>query len=181
MDYGQYYTYLISLIDPPAGVPSRLREHGMLLFELWKREFFWLDSYEDEENRAHDGKSLREQFMMDYDMSPLAVPQGPANVLEVLVALSLKLDAIVHDWRIGKRPWEWMVMFIENLGLDRLTDDDIYPARDNPYLVRRLETWLSHDISPHGEGGLFRYKRPVMNIRQLSNWDQMNAWVVENF
>lgn len=181
MDYSEYYTYLISLIDPPAGVESRLRKHGMLLFELWKREFYWFDSMEEEENRSRDGKNLRDQFIMDFDMPPDKVPQGPCNILEMLVALSLKLDAIVHDWRIGNRPWEWVEMFIENLGFDDLTDDNINPMRDSAYINAKLDTFLTRNLGPKGEGGLFRFHKPLVTVRQLDIWAQMNKWIIENF
>lgn len=180
-NFNEYYTWLISLIDPPKQVVSSIRQHGMLLFELWKREFYWFDSHANEEARAMDGKTLRDQFLMDFDMTPNKVPQGPCTVLEMLIAFALRIDTQVHDWRLGNRPWEWIEMFVNNLGFCDLIDQDINPVRDAGYINARLETWMTHQLGQRGEGGLFRFKRPILTINDMDNWAQMNRWIIENF
>lgn len=177
-NYTEYYRWLISLIDPPANVDSDIRRHGILLFALWRHEFFWMDIYDHEEDRANDGKQLRERFMMEFDAPPSIVPQGPCNVLEMLIAFAIRIDNTVHDWQIGSHPWDWVEMFITNLGLTDLTDDDIRP-RDNGFITAKLEYWMAHDIGTRGERGLFRFKRPVLMINNMTNWDMMQKWVAE--
>lgn len=180
-NYEEYYRWLISLISPPPTLTTYIHRYGMLLFELWRREFAWFDAYEGEESRAMDGKTLRDQFIMDFDRTPDAVPQGPCTVLEMLIAFALRIDTQVHDWRLGNRPWEWIEMFIDNLGLGELVDCHINPVRDAGYINARLETWMAHDIGRKGEGGLFRFKKPLLTIGNLDNWAQMNRWIIENF
>lgn len=179
MDYSEYYNYLMSLIDPPIGVDSPIRDHGMLLYELWEREFCWLGEYNNDECRANDGKQLREEYLMIFDRTPEYVPQGPCKILEMLIAFALRIDNTVHDWRIGHRPWEWMEMFIDNLGLSQMVDDSIGP-HDIPELDARLDVFMSHNLGPMNEGGLFRFKKPVRPNR-LDLWGQMNKWIIENF
>ena len=179
--YNDYYEWLIDLIRPPKGIYTPINQHGMLLFELWKREFVWFDAYEGEEARAMDGKTLRDQFLMACDKTPDAVPQGPCTVLEMLIAFALRIDTQVHDWRIGNRPWEWVEMFIENLGFNDLIDSDINPIRDAGYINARLETWMSHQLGHNGEGGLFRFTQRILTINDMDNWAQMNRWIIENF
>lgn len=179
--YGEYYTWLISLIDPPPyGSDSRLREYGMLLYEFWVREFYWFDEYENDECRANDGKLLRDDYMMQFDRTPDYVPQGPCRLLEMLVAFALRIDNQVHDWRIGHRPWEWIEMFIDNLGLGELTDESMTSMDSRSYIQSRIDIMLSHQLGPHNENGLFRFKRPMMPNR-LDLWGQMNLWILENF
>lgn len=179
-DYTKYYRWLISLIDPPPHVISAIRVHGILLYSLWRRDFFWMDRYEREEDRANDGRCLRERFIMEFDMTPDMVPQGPCNVLEMLIAFAIRIDNTVHDWTIGSRPWEWIEMFLSNLGLSDFTDDNLHP-RDESYIDSKLERWMSHGIGRRGEGGLFRFKKPVPNIAAMTSWDQMQHWVIEQF
>ena len=181
-DYTEYYRWLISIIEPPETVRSPIRDYGILLFSLWRRDYFWYDRYEREEDRANDGRCLRERFMMEFDRTPDAVPQGPTNVLEMLIALAIRIDNTVHDWTIGSRPWEWMVMFITNLGLADFTDNNLHPA-DEGYISDRLERWMSHDIGRRGERGLFRFRTPASktDIERMTTWDQMQYWVIEFF
>lgn len=178
-NYTEYYRWLISLIDPPASVYSKIRQHGILLFAFWRHDYFWFDRYEQsEEDRANDGKLLRERFMMDFDAPPSMVPQGPCNVLEMMVAFAIRIDNTVHDWQIGSHPWDWVEMFITNLGLSDLTDDDIRPS-DDGFITAKLEKWMSHNIGPKGERGLFRFKKPNLAIDNMTNWDMMQKWVTE--
>ena len=177
-EYSGYYTWLLSLIEPPQGVDSPIRLYGMLIYELWRREFFWMDIYEGEESRAADGRQLREQYMMEADVTPDFVPIGPCTVLEMLIAFALRLDSTIHDWTIGHRPWEWMTMFITNLGLADLTDNSLRAA-DRSFVTARLEMWMAHNIGTRGERGLFRFKRPLLTISNLDNWSQMQHWVGE--
>jgi hypothetical protein len=69
-------------------------------------------------------------------------------------------------------------MFITNLGLSDLTDDDIRPS-DDGFITAKLEKWMSHDIGPKGERGLFRFKKPNLAIDNMTNWDMMQTWVAE--
>lgn len=179
-NYGEYYTWLISLIDPPFGADSRLREYSLLLYELWLREFYWFDAYENDECRANDGKLLRDDYLMQFDRTPNYVPQGPCRVLEMLVAFALRIDNQVHDWRIGHRPWEWMEMFLDNLGFMELTDGIISSSEHGQYIQARLDTMMTHQLGPHCENGLFRFKKPV-TPNKLNLWEQMNLWILENF
>ena len=180
-DLSEYYKWLISRIEPPKDILTPICDYKLLLYELWKREFSWLDNYEGEESRAYDGKTLRDTFVMEHYASPDMVPHGPCRVLEMLIAFAERIDISVHDWRMGKRPWEWMEMFIENLGFASLTDMDINPERDSGYINAKLETWMSHHIESKGEGGLFRFVSPVSTIKTMDNWEQMNQWIKENF
>lgn len=180
-DYGMYYAYLISLIEPPPTKYTKLRQRGLLMYELFRREFAWLDTYPLEENRAKDGTAIRDHFLKTYDETPDKIPQGPCRVLEMLIAFAVRIDTITHDYTIGHRPWEFLEMFLINLGFDELTDTEIQPIRDAGYINDRLEIWMSHNITPDGQGGLFRFLRPVHAINSLTNWDQMNRWVIDTF
>lgn len=177
-NYSEYYKYLVGLVEPPNGTYTLLGHHRELLFHLWAHEFYWLDIYR-EEDRANDGTAIRDRFLHDYDMPPIAVPQGPCNVLEMLIALALRIDIICRDWDVGAHPWDFLEMFIENLGLSDLTDDDI-SGLDTAYISAKLEAWMSHAILPNGDGGLFRFAVPVMDINRLSTWDMMQHWLVES-
>lgn len=180
-NYKEYYDWLMSLIHPAPNITYRLHQYSLLLYELWKREFCWFDVHEGEESRAMDGKTLRDQFIMDFDATPDSVPQGPCTVLEMLIAFALRIDQQIHNWQVGNRPWVVMEMFIDNLGLSDLCDSQLNPMRDAGYINARLETWMAHKLGRKGEGGLFRFKRPILTINDMDNWAQMNRWIIENF
>lgn len=180
-EQASYYKWLINIITPPDNVPSSIRNYGILLYALWRRDFFWFNRYEREEDRASDGVSLRERYMVENDLTPDAIPNGPCNVLEMLIAFAIRIDNATHDWTIGFRPWDWIVMFIDNLELADLTDANIQPS-DDGYIINRLEKWMSHDIGVHGEHSLFRFRVPVTKaeIERMTNWDMMQYWIIES-
>lgn len=179
--YDMYYAYLISLIEPPVGKYSTLRQRGLMLYELWKREFSWLDEYDHEEDRAMDGKALRDRFLIEFDETPDKIPQGPCRVLEMLIAFAIRIDTIIYDHVMGHRPYDILEMFLINLGFSELTDTEIQPIKDAGYIDARIDNWINHHITPDGQGGLFRFPKPAYTINSLTNWDQMNKWIIDTF
>lgn len=128
----------------------------------------------NDDNRAEDGKKLRGEFLEQSLVRELPSDK-PCSVLEMLVALALRMDYIVSrapdDHLVGKYFWE----FIDNLGLDiSNTHSDI----ENTEILR---TFLGREYSYNGSGGLFPLRNPKKDQRKVEIWYQMMAYIEENY
>ena len=86
----RYFRWLLKFIGNGF---CRKNGYFKLLRYLFNTEYCW--SYPMDENRAADGINLRHRFVVecyeDQEASYLYL-SGPANVLEVLVALAIKME-----------------------------------------------------------------------------------------
>lgn len=131
-----------------------------------------------DENRFGDGISLRYRFgyELDYDSRAVAkyLDNRPCSVLEMLVALSIRLEEhIMADPDIGDRTSVWFWTMITNLKLDKMTDS----AFDKKYVDEVIQRFLDREYKPDGEGGLFRIKNCKHDLRDVEIWYQAHWYL----
>lgn len=167
-----YFTWLYSQVGSVKN--KNLSEtYWALLKILHREEFAWSD-IEKDENRAHDGRDLRMEFLretntklprdtdwMDFDCS----------MLELLIALSRKL---AFEGEGEPRDWFWEL--INNLGMDECTD--AYPPEER-IIEGILDKVILRDYSPNGAGGLFPLANPQEDQRGVEIWYQAQAYLLE--
>lgn len=124
-------------------------------------------------NRYEDGVNLRYRFgyEMDHDSSFISdcLDDGPCSVLEMLIALSLRIEEhIMDDPEIGNRLPEWFWSMIENLGLINMTDDLFHEE----IALETINTFLNNEYEPDGDGGLFFIPNAVRDLRNVEIWYQ---------
>lgn len=166
-----YFYYLIGLVD------GGCRPYQKLFSTLDSSIFLWDDATPLDKDRALDGIELRSRYESDTGRKA-STPYNTktASILEVLVALSLRIDNIMSEYG-EEKPGYWFLMMIENLGLSKYKDDNF----DEEAVRHILTIWRDKLYEPNGNGGLFPLKNPSKDQRLVPIWDQASEYLNENF
>ena len=124
-------------------------------------------------NRFEDGINLRYRFGEEngYDGSYIAntLDTKPCSVLEMMVALALRIEeSIMDNPSKGDRTELWFWTMIESLGLTSM--DDI--AYNENYICDCIEIFLDRKYEPNGKGGLFVVDGISKDLRDVQIWYQ---------
>lgn len=159
---------------------SIVSRYQHLLSFLFNMEFYWFDENETDESRSEDGKRLREEFLIENDLEPIDIFQGPCRVLEMLVALARRAEFTLYDPWKGDRTYKWFWIFMKNLGLDYLTDDNCTSEAEN-YVRMVVTRWLDRQFDSDGNKSPFPIKKRHEDMRKVDIWYQMQWYLAENF
>ena len=122
-------------------------------------------------NREADGIDLRYKFGYENDIPDPEITKYLDNkecsVLEMMIALSLKMENIMDDPDIGDQVPDWFWTMIRNLDLEEEED----PYFDEFYVDDRIKIFLEREYKPNGKGGLFEL-RNVKDLRGVEIWVQ---------
>lgn len=131
-------------------------------------------------NRAMDGLRLRERFFEE-NKGKIPMKKGPCTFLEMLVALSIRLDNdILYESRFGDRHLDWFWMFIDNMELTDATNEHWNPHWDR-FVKQKCRKIKGKSYKSDGNGGMFVVKEhPEADLRDCDIWRQMIWWVDEN-
>lgn len=146
-----------------------------LLKQMYKKEFQWVLS--DDDNRAADGLSLRDDFMIETDNEDPEWSGLGCSLLEVVVALS-KRAAFSDDLLRGESYWFWTMM--DNAGLSTFDDDRYWTLRPGPYVDALLENLMNRRYGYDGTKGFFPLKHPDQDQREVEMWYQLQSYLIEN-
>lgn len=138
---------------------------------LYKTEFVWV--VPNDMNRIVDGKALRDEFVNSQGLSnvdPHWMDLG-CSVLELMVGLSRRME-----FEADGTPHYWFWILMENLGLERYTDDIDLPSEDIEDVLDRL---IYRQYEPDGLGGFFPLRMPRKNQLTQEIWNQMNDYLLE--
>lgn len=168
----EYFEWLTFLVD--------LNRDSMLLAKaLHEIEFYSIIANDD--NRAEDGKMLRNIFKDETLFDDYSSLDGPCSVLEMLVGLSIRMESILEDPEEEDRTPAWFWLMLTNLGLNHLTDDN-YKRLNGDLKVRKvIEDLLGRDYSRSGKGGLFPLKDAKKDQRKVEIWYQLSSYLIENY
>ena len=149
----RYFHWLLKFIGNGF---CRKNSYFELLKYLFNTEFCW--SIPMDENRAADGIELRRRFVMECDEDEEAsyvYLYGPASVLEVLIALSIKMEYIARGSIELSKASQWFWGMIKNLGIFDCYDG-CFDEEKVKYLVNELFDWQSSvSIFPYKDGELW--------------------------
>ena len=164
----KYFNFLCSMINA-----DREQDYEALLEELFMIIFYPLIPNDD--NRAHDGKQLRNIYMNQAGQPALffSLLDDECSVLEMLIGLSLRLEFETAQSKWEKTSSEWFWILIDNLGLTAL--NSLTDIRD------RVMVFLKREYKSNGDGGLFPLKYPKNDQRTVEIWYQMSAYILENY
>lgn len=135
-----------------------------LLRVLHSTEFVWVEPLD--ENRAEDGKELREYFCnsMGIDGSIEWLDDEPCSLLEFFIAFSDRAE-----FQTDRPLKEWFWEFMTNLNLEdfrRVSRSDESRIRD----ILDTFVWRLYDYN--GDGGIFPLRRPRQDQRKVEIWYQ---------
>lgn len=170
--------YFLSLCVE-VGTDQEKHECYAFMWHLHKKPFSWFVPNDD--NRAEDGKHLREIFADNMLGEDCPCLDGPCSVLEMLVALAIRMEDILHVPNEPSKVDVWFWEFIDNLELDVFKDRDRYQDEKALANSRKLDMFMSRTYHPDGRGGLFPLKRPETDQRNVEIWYQMMSYLNENY
>lgn len=128
-----------------------------------------------DESRVDDAYELREEFL-DYIGIEGDFEYDP-TVLEVLIALSIRIDNEYIGDPSNPNPSFIFWDMISNLGLDEFTD-----YRFNINIVDNIIfDWLHRNFERDGKGSIFPISHPSQDQRKIEIWSQMQEYLSENF
>lgn len=138
-----------------------------------------------DENRLGDGLFLRndkngfkipDEFMDDIDILEEFDTRSP-SVMEVLVALAIRVDNEIIGDPADPHPEEFFMEMIKNLGLDRLRKG----CHKEHEIIKIIQIWINREFESNGRGSPFPVRYDHRDQRDLEIWDQMNSYVCENY
>lgn len=158
-----YFNWLCTKVTDP-----RSKLYYDLLGILHRTEYVWT-VYMDE-NRAHDGLELRNDFYFQTGVEQdLVWESQPCSLLEFFIAFA-KRASFQTDFTI--RSWFWE--FMNNLKLDeyrQVLNSDIKDIDDILYTF----VWRQYAIN--GIGGMFPLRNSYNDQRQVEIWYQFSEYI----
>jgi hypothetical protein len=152
-------------------------QYRELAANLHKREFKAIIPNDD--NRAEDGKKLRECFALETGMEDTEYLDDPCSILEMLVAVAQRMDFILFDPELGDRTAKWFWILIKNLGLEYYMPGDPDANKKSRYNSVVLKKLVERTYASNGRGGLFPLRRPPNDQREEEIWYQMSHYIDE--
>lgn len=149
----RYFHWLLKFIGNGF---CRKNSYFELLKYLFNTEFCW--SIPMDGNRAADGVDLRHRFVTECDEDREAsyiYLSGPASVLEVMIALSIKMECIARGSMDLSKAGQWFWGMIKSLSIFDCYDGNF----DRDKVDYFLEGWFDVDseisIFPEGKGEIW--------------------------
>lgn len=172
-----YFLWLCGLV----GISSSRSDHSRrnLAAMLHHQHFYW--TVPNDGNREQDGIELREEYADKYLTGDCPCLDGPCTVLEMLVALSRRMDFELYDSRKGDRTHVWFWEMCNNLGLKPFSKDNPYDDGKEINNARIISRFLERMYSRNGEGGLFPLRMTIRNQKHVEIWYQMMEYLDENY
>lgn len=154
------------------------RTYKALCAFLLDTDFYYTIPMDD--NRYADGISIRYHFGDENDI-PRAeiaheIDMRPCSVLEMMVALSIRMEDIAYEERFGDRTHFWFMSMLRSLGLE-----NDYDGRFNKDRVEHIiDMFLERMYKANGKGGLFTiHDMPDKDMRDVEIWCQANWYLIE--
>lgn len=171
---GEYFEWLCNLVAPPQDIRKEYKE---LLFKLQKTPFEY--SIGKDSNREAEGIELRYRFGSERNIAESAIAclldVVPCSVLEMMVALSLRIEDIMLDEFSGYGAGRWFWNMIKSLDLLAYYDGNY--DEDSVQFV--LYIFMQRRYHPNGAGGLFTLKNPPRRMTDVEIWLQAMWWLDE--
>lgn len=175
----RYKHWLISKIDTNGDYS--MDAYSRLMDVLFRTDFFYIPEDEKlkmDQNRAADGVYLRTIYDEETDnMVESALSDKKASVLEVLVALSIRIEQDIMgngDDDFG----HWFVEMLNNLGLMWFSNNKDWAESD---ILDILRVFMYRRYEDGGVGSLFPMKKPPIGFAKMEIWDQMQAYLIEKY
>lgn len=161
----EYFSWLLDFVCD--GRSKRL--YSQLFASLYNTNFVWTIPLD--ENDAEHGKYLRYVFSLDRPDGSfgLDILDGPCNMLELLVSLSINIEHTMYDDRFGDRTGMWFWIMIENLGIkmdNKSFDEGLFNEHMDIFMDHRYD-------SDGGNGGLFHISGCKSDLRRVQIYHQV--------
>lgn len=168
-----YLTWLVQRMNVVSD-----RNYGMLLRELYRREFYAIVKYD--EDRGSDGIVLRDTWADEVGYKG-SISFGPPRVLETLIGISLRIEDQIFggpwadEWDYKKVFWD----LINNLGL--LKYDGVLSNSEYEDVGTVLDQFLSKTSHRDTFVNIFTFCVTPKNLRKMNLWSQMHIYIGEKW
>lgn len=167
-----YRDWLIKLVN------KNHQDYKYMLRELYSIEFYSLVQYD--EDRGMDGLALRDEWAEGARFKG-SLDFGVANVLEVLIALSKRIEFQLFGTEYYDQ-WDYVNIFwdlMDNLGLSEMFGDVSRYTFDE--ISEIVTFFMDRDYFRHNYCNIFRFKHAPKNLQKLNIWTQMGLYVREKW
>jgi hypothetical protein len=174
----EYFIWLCNII----GVNVEKESYSILAKRLHGIEYFWFVPNDD--NRGEDGLKLRRTFIEVHELGPyeqFILDAGPCSVLEMLVAMSIKMAELMEQVVDNNEPGDWFWELIKNAGLDTFSDFQYHFVGGHMAVAMKVHKILERDYERNGVGGFFPLQETDVDQRKVELWYQMNAYLGERY
>lgn len=176
-----YFTWICNQV----GIFGDQEENYSLLAKcLFSIEYTWFVPNDD--NRGYDGQNLRKLFVNShgygaYQEFVLHNHLPSCSVLEMMVALSIRMDDLMEDPDkepdIGVYFWE----MIDNLGLREFSDFQYLFIGGNHKVKNIIYNVLERKYDSNGVGGFFPIPNTTNDQRKIEIWYQMHEYLKDRY
>ena len=159
--------------------------YGMLFDILNDTPFEWDRKIPRDSDREADGRYLRLRFSNESGIEIVDdILEKPCSFLEFAIALAYAIDdRIMYDAENPEQAADWFWMMLENIGLDKYTDEYLManglPA--HMYVNEITDRVMKRRYEYNGYLGMFPLAKPEMDQRKVEIWYQANAYFIERF
>ena len=167
-----YHDWMLDKIE--ANLPEH-RKYKSLLSQMDDLPFIVVDIRD--ENRALDGKILRLEFLEDEGLDESYLWREEPTILEVLVALSIRIEREITGEVGNDHLDRWFWIMISNLGLDKFDDE----AYDKKKVTKILDNFVNRKYERNGKFCLFPLKKTDIDEKGIDLWYQMQLYLAENW
>ena len=165
-----YFSWLVEKIDN-----GQAGNYSKLLSFLYDKAFDYI--IPDDMARFNDGINLR-YIYEDEGHSIMDHAQGDCTILEMLVALCMRIEEQMCDPEVGDQCWRWFWIFIENLGL--LSENNASFTLE--YVSSVIDDFLNRAYDSDGyDTSIVRVDDPNKDCRSENLWMQVNWYLNEKF
>lgn len=162
-----YLNWMYNLVETDT---SRKHSFKKLFQSLHDIEF--VPMVELDANRASDGINMRWYYEYDHHIETCALQtilqDRPCSVLEMLIGLALRLEAIMDDPDKGNQVGRWFWDMLGNMGLSRMFDSHY----DHNYICESVDRLINRTYEPDGNGGPFVLTHCAHDLRNVELWYQ---------
>lgn len=170
----EYFGWLAAKVGADS-TRNPARSYIRLVHQLYRTPFVW--TVHNDDNRAEDGKELREIFLQESGM------QTQPGWLELDCSLLELFIALAHraSFETEGLPEEWFWHFLSNLGLSRYSDFvySNYNMRTENDVKEILDIFMFRKYGFEGHGGLFPHRAAAQDQRRVELWYQLQSYVLE--
>lgn len=165
----QYFDWLVSF----TGSVNETELYSKLLTHLHNRYFDFLLNEDDCRNA--DGIRLRTTFAELTGIYIYDLRRDRATILELMVALSIRMEDTMFDPSFGDRTGLWFWGMIQSLGLLYMSDSQY----DEESIDETIDCFITRKYLPNGHGGLFTLDHEQVDLRRIGIWTQ-SCWYLDS-
>ena len=170
--YSDYYFYILERLGITE---TEIRSYSNLFRTMFEIDFKWDVTIDRDENRAIDGKILREDY--ENDTNRYIDDIIPCSFLEMIAGLAIRCENDIMWVPDVDNTRQWFWDMLNNTRLEEYDNNNW--NRKAVIDIINMVIYRQYDYS--GNGGLFPLRDPETDQRRVEIWYQLASWLNENY